>query len=61
MNHERIAEISTEMTRLLDQQRELLKDVAGSLTRKMSPEDIEGYADRNERLRELCRDLNKLV
>jgi hypothetical protein len=45
---------------LVDQQRVLLNDTSGLLSRAMSPDEIVGYAERNERLRELCRELNKL-
>jgi hypothetical protein len=60
LNHKRVSEISTEMSNLLDQQREFLNNAGGALTKKMSPEEINGYAERNERLRELCVELNKL-
>ena len=60
MNHKRIGEISTEMSSLLDQQRELLNDTDGAFTKKMTPEEINGYAERNERLRELCGELNNI-
>jgi hypothetical protein len=59
MNHTRIAEISTEMSSLLDKQRALLNNKSG-LTQPMSLEDLDEYAERNERLRDLCRELNKL-
>jgi hypothetical protein len=61
MNRQRIAEISTEMSSLLDQQRALLNDTSGLLTKKVTPDEIDGYADRNERLRELCSELSKLT
>jgi hypothetical protein len=60
MNHKRIAEISSEMSSLLDQQRALLNNTSGSLTKAMTPEEIHAYGDRNEHLRELCRELNEL-
>jgi hypothetical protein len=60
MNHKRIGEISTEMSGLLEQQRTFLNDTSGAFTRPMTPEQIDGYAERNERLRELCRELNDL-
>jgi hypothetical protein len=60
MNHKRIGEISVEMSKLVDQQRALLNDTSGSFTRPMTPEEIDGYAERNERLRELCREMNRL-
>jgi hypothetical protein len=59
MNHKRIGKISGEMSKLVDQQRSLLNDTSG-LARPMNPEEIIGYGQRNERLRELCRELNKL-
>jgi hypothetical protein len=58
MNHKRIAEISTEMSSLLDKQRALLNNASG-FTQPMSLEEIDGYAERNERLRELCMELNR--
>ena len=61
MNHKRISEISAEMSTLADQQIALMNDTSGSLTRPMTPPGIAGYAERNERLRELCRELNKLA
>ena len=61
MNHKRIGEISTEMSNLLDQQRDFLNDTGGAFTKRMTPEEINGYAERNERLRELCGELNKLA
>jgi hypothetical protein len=57
MNHTRIAEISTEMSGLLDKQRAFLN--TSGLTQPMSLEELDGYAERNERLRELCRELNR--
>ena len=48
------------VTCLLDQQREFLNATAGAFTKKMTPEEIDGYAERNERLRELCGELNNL-
>jgi hypothetical protein len=60
MNHKRIGEISTEMSSLLDQQRAFLNATSGALTKKITPEEIDGYAERNERLRELCAELNNL-
>jgi len=59
MNHKRIGEISGEMSKLVDQQRALLNDTSG-LARPMTPDEIIGYAERDDRLRELCRELNKL-
>jgi hypothetical protein len=49
------------MSSLLDQQREFLNATAGAFTKKMTPEDIDEYAERNERLRELCGELNRLA
>ena len=60
MNHKRIGEISTQMSKIVDQQRALLNDTSGLVVRPMTPDEIVGYAERNERLRELCRELNKL-
>ena len=60
LNHKRIGEISTEMSSLLDQQLEFLNGTAGSFTKKMTVEEVDGYAERNQRLRDLCKELNKL-
>jgi hypothetical protein len=60
LNQKRVGEISTEMSNLLDQQREFLNNTGAALTKQMTPEEINGYAERNERLRELCVELNKL-
>jgi hypothetical protein len=60
MNHKRIGEISTEMSSLLDQQRAFLNSTSGALTKKMTPDEIDGYAERNERLRELRGELDNL-
>ena len=59
MNHKRIAEISSEMSSLLNEQRALLNDQSRS-TQTLTPEEIDAYGERNEHLRELCRELNKL-
>jgi hypothetical protein len=58
MNHERIGEISTEMSSLLEQQKRLLN--AGRPLTEVEPEEMQRYAERNQRLRDLCRELNKL-
>jgi hypothetical protein len=55
MRRTRIDEISDEMSGLLDEQSRLLKEI--SLT-KFSREDLDAYAERNKRLRDLCRQLN---
>jgi hypothetical protein len=58
MNHKRIGEISTEMSSLLELQRAFLN--TSGLTQPMSLEELDGYAERNDRLRELCRELNEV-
>jgi hypothetical protein len=60
MNHKRIAEISTQMLGLVNEQRAFLNDTSEALTRPMTQEEIIGYAERNERLRNLWLELNKL-
>jgi hypothetical protein len=47
------------MSRLLDEQRKML-DLAGSFS-SLTPEDLQGYGLRNERLRELCEELKNGV
>jgi hypothetical protein len=49
-----------EMVGLLDQQRALLSDTSPSPARKITQEELDGYTERNERLRELWGELNKL-
>jgi len=61
MNHTRIGEISVEMSKLVDQQRALLNDTSGLLARPVTPDEILGYTERDERLRELCSELNKIA
>ena len=61
MNHKRIVEMSTEMIRLLDKQRKLMTDTSGSYTKEMTADEIQSYGERNERLRELSKELNTLV
>jgi len=58
MNHKRIGEISAEMSGLIEQQTRILKDTSIA---SLSQEDLDGYADRNERLRDLCIQLMKLT
>jgi len=36
------------------------KTTGGAFTKKMTPEEIDGCAERNQRLRELCGELNNL-
>jgi hypothetical protein len=38
-----------------------MTDTSGSLIKKMTADEIQAYGERNERLRELGRELNKLV
>ena len=58
MNHKRIGEISAEMSGLIEQQTRILKDTSIA---SLSQEDLDAYADRNERLRDLCIQLMKLT
>jgi hypothetical protein len=54
MNHFLITAISDEMSGLLDQQSRLLKETSvGAL----SSEQLEVYAERDQRLRKLCHEL----
>jgi len=50
--------ISAEMSGLIEQQRRILKDTSIA---SLSQEDLDAYADRNERLRDLCIQLMKLT
>lgn len=56
MDHQRIAEISLEMSGLLEQQKRLLATPIANF----SPEDLHKHADRNQRLRDLCNELMKV-
>jgi hypothetical protein len=51
--------ITTEMCDLLNEQTEWLKSPIGSLTVR-SREEVDGYAQRNDRLRQLGEELSEL-
>jgi hypothetical protein len=59
MNNDRIQTITTEMCDLLNEQTEWLKSPIGLLTAQ-SREEVDGYARRNERLRQLGEELSEL-
>ena len=59
MNHDRIQTITTEMCDLLNKQTEWLKSPTGLLAAQ-SREEVDGYARRNERLRQLREELSEL-
>ena len=59
MNADRIQEINAEMCGLADEQTRLLKSCTGSLA-DMSGEEVDGYTQRNDRLRELIKELSDL-
>jgi len=59
VNQDRIREISTEMCHLLDEQTKLLNN--GTSLCHMSREELGGYAQRNDRIHQLCTELNDLV
>jgi hypothetical protein len=56
MDHYRIAEISSEMSGLLEQQKRILDTPLA----KLSPDDLLAHAERNQRLRDLCNELMKV-
>jgi hypothetical protein len=58
MNHDRIQEITTEMCDLLNAQTELIKTI--TFPRGMSGEEVDGYQQRNNRLRQLGAELSEL-
>jgi hypothetical protein len=58
MDQRRIHDISVEMAKLLEQQRRLLNDMKA--VHNMPTEDLEEYAERNKRLRDLCRELTEV-
>ena len=59
MNHDRIQEITTEMCELLNEQTEWLKGPTRFLP-DLSREEVDGYAYRNDRLRQLGAELSEL-
>jgi hypothetical protein len=59
MNRDRIQEITTEMCDLLNAQTELLKSPTTFLS-SMSGEEVDGYQQRNNRLRQLGAELSEL-
>jgi hypothetical protein len=59
MNQGRIQTITTEMCDLLNEQNEWLKNSAGLLTTQRR-EEVDGYGQRNDRLRQLGEELSKL-
>jgi hypothetical protein len=59
MNHIRVEEITTEMCELLNEQTEWLKGPTGSLS-DMSGEEVVGYNQRNNRLRQLGEELSEI-
>jgi hypothetical protein len=58
VNAEHLHKITEEMRGILDDLTRLLKR-SGTLE-KLSPVELAGYARRNDRLRELCNELNNL-
>jgi hypothetical protein len=59
MNQNRVEEISIEMCELLNEQTERLKGRTGSLSH-MSGEEVVGYNQRNNRLRQLGEELSEI-
>jgi hypothetical protein len=59
MNHNRLEKITTEMCDLLNEQTEWLKGPTGSLS-PMSGEEVVGYTQRNDRLRQLGEELSEI-
>jgi hypothetical protein len=57
MNYDRIQEITTEMCDLLNAQTELIKTTT---LFSMSGEEVDGYQQRNNRLRQLGAELSEL-
>jgi hypothetical protein len=58
MDSERIRAINAEMSSLCEQQSKLLN--AGKPLTDVEPEEMERYAERYERLRELCKKLTEV-
>ena len=59
MNHDRIQELATEMCDLLNEQTKWLKRSTGLLIAQ-SQEEVDGYAQRNDRLCQLGKELSEL-
>jgi hypothetical protein len=59
VNHDRIQTITTEMCDLLNEQTEWLKSSTGLLTAQRR-EEVDGYDQRNDRLRQLGEELSEL-
>lgn len=59
MNHDRIQKITTEMCDLLNKQTEWLKSPTGFLT-DLRGNEVDGYIQRNDRLRQLGAELSEL-
>jgi hypothetical protein len=60
MNHDRVQTITTEMCDLLKQQTEWLTNSTGLLIDER-PEEVDGYTQRNDRLRHLGEELGELT
>jgi hypothetical protein len=58
MDEQRIHQISVEMSDLLEQQKQLLN--AGKSLTQIEPEEMFRYAERNQRLRDLCKELTEV-
>jgi hypothetical protein len=58
MDEQRIDKISAEMSDPLEQQKRLL-NANKSLT-EIEPEEMDRYAERNKRLRDLCKELTEV-
>jgi hypothetical protein len=58
MNHDRIQTIATEMCGLLNEQTEWLK--SPTILSAQSREEVDGYARRNDRLRQLGEELSEV-
>jgi hypothetical protein len=58
MNHHHIQEITTEMCDLLNEQTEWLKSPTGFLG--LTGKEVDGYTQRNDRLRQLGAELSEL-
>ena len=58
VDHQRIQDISVEMSNLVEQQKTLLN--AGKPLTQVEPEEMERYAERCERLRDLYKELTEV-
>jgi hypothetical protein len=60
MDHDRLGAISAEMCTLLDLQADVMKTYSAPLG-SMSQDHFDEYHERNQRLRDLCKELTEIT